>query len=460
MVVSPPTPTPTTPPIHLKHLFERVVCINLDRRRRRWLEFQKRLDDIDWPFVEVRRFSAVDGRRVPAPNWWRAGHGAWGCHQSHVQILQQALQDKVRSLLILEDDACFLEDFLPRLNQFVQQVPHDWDGLMLGGQHLCPAERVNEHVLRVRNGNRTHAHALRGTYINAAYKHLCNYPSHARAPHQHVDHRFGRLHESGRFKIYAPSRWLIGQAEDFSNIRGAQLPARSWAGSIRIRPTQDEHLAPPKQNVPIIAVLGLIRGGSSCTAGVLYHLGVHVGRYIRKGDQHNPSGYFEPRWLSQQLQRMYSDPKLSAWWPRRRRLNILRQWYESQSQLAAEKNAVLGVKHPFLCLAGEDLEEAWGHALKRIAVYRPLEESLGSLKRAGWFRPRRRRELLERLWNEREKYLADHEALRFQYHDLLADPAEQVRRISAYLDLSPTPEQFEAACAFVDPKLQHMRSSS
>ncbi|MBI1389927.1 MAG: hypothetical protein GC154_15915 [bacterium] len=220
----------------VKHFFDHVVCINLDRRGDRWRRFQENVASAGWPFVEIERFSAVDGHKVPSPGWWRAGGGAWGCHQSHVRILQQAIQDGMQSLLILEDDAVLPQRFPEVIEAFLSRVPADWDAIMLGGQHLRPPEIVDEgtpEIVQVRNGNRTHAHALRGNYIKDAYRHLCNYPEHAQRPRFHVDHRLGMLHESGKYKVYAPDPWMIGQANGRSDIAGDECSLRFWSGDPR-----------------------------------------------------------------------------------------------------------------------------------------------------------------------------------------------------------------------------------
>lgn len=212
--------------------FDRIVCINLDRRTDRWQCFQEHLADADWPFGRVERFSAIDGHQVPTPKWWRAGAGAWGCHQSHVAVMQRAIQDGVGSLLILEDDIVLIDGFAERVGAFLSMLPQDWDGLMLGGQHLEPPEIVapkrgdTPGLLRVRNGNRTHAYALRGQYLTAACQHLCEYPDHAKRPRQHVDHRLGMLHRE--FRVYAANPWLIGQSRSMSDIADAACPERFW----------------------------------------------------------------------------------------------------------------------------------------------------------------------------------------------------------------------------------------
>ncbi len=212
--------------------FDRIICINLDRRTDRWQRFQEHLADSDWPLGCVERFSAIDGQRVEPPKWWRIGAGAWGCHQSHVAVMQRAIQDGVGSLLILEDDAFLVQGFAERLSAFLRIVPQDWDGLMLGGQHLEPPEIITPihgmtpGLLRVRNGNRTHAYALRGQYLLAAHQHLCDYADHAKRPRFHVDHRLGMLHK--QFRIYAPEPWLIGQAAGESDVATQQWTQRFW----------------------------------------------------------------------------------------------------------------------------------------------------------------------------------------------------------------------------------------
>ena len=90
--------------------FERVVCVSLARRPDRWEEFSDRVPD-DWPFKKIERYDAVDGQKSPAPTWFRPGNGAWGCYKSHLNILEECLQDDIESCLFIEDDAIFCDGF-------------------------------------------------------------------------------------------------------------------------------------------------------------------------------------------------------------------------------------------------------------------------------------------------------------------------------------------------------------
>ena len=75
----------------------------------------------------------------------------------------------------------------------------------------CPGAHngIVENVYRPFNANRTHAYAVRGTeMLNVLNKHL-----HARDwfEKHHIDHHYGRLHQTGQYGVYVPRRWLVGQ---------------------------------------------------------------------------------------------------------------------------------------------------------------------------------------------------------------------------------------------------------
>ena len=89
--------------------FDRVVVINLARRSERMERFRQNLRD--WPFDPPRRFEAIDGLTSPPPACWDKGPGAWGCLLSHRAVLDAAIADEIKSLLVLEDDAFLAPDF-------------------------------------------------------------------------------------------------------------------------------------------------------------------------------------------------------------------------------------------------------------------------------------------------------------------------------------------------------------
>lgn len=201
--------------------FDRVVLINLDRRPDRLAQFRANFDEHGWCFREPEHFRAIDGNKVPCPFGFEQGGGAWGCMQSHRQILERAIMDDIGILLVLEDDAYMKSDSIPRLLQFLDSVPDDWDQLMLGGQHIGTPTRVKEGVVKCTNCQRTHAYAIRGQFMRDLYSKWCS-PSSV----VHIDWIMGPL-QSLR-NVYAPEPFIFGQEAGQSDISGRANPRKSW----------------------------------------------------------------------------------------------------------------------------------------------------------------------------------------------------------------------------------------
>lgn len=198
----------------VKDFFDRVVVINLDRRRDRWDALQKKFAAINWPFKDPERFSAYDGSKLPVPVGWTSGPGTWGCMLSHREVLSRAIQDGLDNILILEDDIFFADNFEDRAIEFIKAVPPDWHQIMLGGQYFenSKAYDISPLVRKVSLCHRTHAIALRGAFMHYTYSKLC-------ASYGHVDHIMNTFQE--RYNVYTPRHFLIGQDGSASDVSGA-----------------------------------------------------------------------------------------------------------------------------------------------------------------------------------------------------------------------------------------------
>jgi hypothetical protein len=190
-----------------------------------------------------------------------------------------------------------------------------------------------------------------------------------------------------------------------------------------------------------IAVLGLYRSGSSAAAGVLHHLDVEMGAPYW-------SDNYESARLARRLRRWWHEPDLHEDFPPAERVRKLSDWI---SFLEAGGATHVGAKHPLLSLCGDDLVAAWGPAVRFIWTWRPLDESIASMQRKGWFKPHGEK-LQRRLWDYVNRFFAGREHLRVDFSDMLADPAREIRRIVEYVDLPPDDDRFAAALASIRPE--------
>ncbi len=195
---------------HLQETFDRVVFLNLARRRERLARFTQSFGD--WPFKTPVRFEAIDGAQIQIPDYWNKSPGAWGCMLSHRAVLRNAIVDGVSSLFVLEDDACPVPDFAAHAADFLANVPDDWDCLMFGAEHLATPVPVSDGVVRCMGSNRTHAFALRGRIMPTLLEYWHRYKT------DHCDIVLASLMRY--FKVYAPDPFLIGQDAGPSDVTG------------------------------------------------------------------------------------------------------------------------------------------------------------------------------------------------------------------------------------------------
>ena len=472
----------------IKTYFDRCVVVSLKRTPQRLEAFQKRLDACQWPFSEVLVQRAIDGRRCPPPPWWHNGNAAWGAKCSHAQAVEQALNDGVQRLLVLEDDAEFVDGFADKATAFVNALPADWELAYFGGQinHYNlkehPPEKINPHVIRPFSVNRLHAYALTANGLKKVYRHLNRWNwqqgelvtgpkghSHWQGGH-HVDHHLEVLSRNRQIATYAPIEaltedWLVKQSASYSEILGRHLPSRPFnkAGT------------PPL----VIAVLGPYRGGTSAVAGALHHLGILMGHKFLNcndsGKKASPKGCFEAQALFDICLACYPEPKFDAGCAYADRVKLLKRWASGRWG----DGAVIGAKHPKLCLMVPEMMEAWP-GCKFVIVRRDVTKSIDSLRKLGWWQPTIQPDaLINRLIDTRDTalaavdpnylpggsrhsiaYAAPHidmskRIFSIAYDDFIENPSSYLSRVAEFAGIEPTPEHYEKAMAQLDVSLNH-----
>lgn len=215
----------------LKDFFDWVVVLNLKRRPDRLQRFNKAMAEIDWPFKTPEVFEATDGSQSTMPSAFKSGAGAWGCLQSHSRIMRETIRRGFNSVLILEDDVCFVRDFTELVARFLALVPPDWDQLMLGGQHTLkfngPPIEIQHGLLRCRDCERTHCYAVQGRFKQTL---LDRWQGGGKYNGMvHCDWIMGRDPEMQlAHKAYAPKEFVAGQELNHSDIVRTVVPRHFW----------------------------------------------------------------------------------------------------------------------------------------------------------------------------------------------------------------------------------------
>jgi hypothetical protein len=220
----------------------------------------------------------------------------------------------------------------------------------------------------------------------------------------------------------------------------------------------DSSAAPPPprgpfDTRPIVAILGLYRGGTSAVAGILQQLGLEMGRLL-PASKDNPSGFYEDIFLRGRLRQMWDEPTFARWPGSAQRVAALREWrrslvVEQPTMPSAPSAPMVAVKHPLLCLMGSQMIRSWGPATRFISILRPMDDCLASLERVGWWPPGVSQMIQQRLWAARENLLATRPHLSLEYNDLLIDPQTQIARIVQYLSLNVPAPASAAARDFI-----------
>lgn len=398
-------------------MFERAYCVTLARRTDRWQQFQRHWADYpELPFIQ--RFNAIDHLACRPPAWWRSQAGAWGCYRSHLAILERCMTDNVESVLLFEDDAVPLANFKQDLKPFMDEVAEYWGIVYLGGEHLQatthPPVKVSDRVYQAWNINRTHAWAVHRRAMPALYAWLNDF-GHWIHGH-HIDHHMGRLHMSGRIPVHCPARWMVTQDGGRSDIAHRDFEVRDWLNA-------EEYVSLRR---PTVQVIGLHRSGSSCLAGMLQLLGVHMCPPFIEGAEAHNGGSFESARLAHLCEGLMPFPTYPSPAPQ-----LIGPAVLDIINSAPMGHQMYGLKYPHLCAFAKHLP-----ATRVVHIDRPIEDSVNSLIRREPHRdPAQLKALQEYLWDEKLAYLARTEHLRVPYYELLDDPKRWARSLAAYLGL-------------------------
>jgi len=146
----------------LNEYFDKIYCINLDRRKDRWELCEKEFEKHN---LIVERFSAIEGN--PNKIETHLTDGGVGCTLSHLEVIKLSQSLNLKNVLILEDDVEFIDNLNEHFNNYYRQIPINWGLLYLGGNHNgIPLRRITRNISYINNTYTTHAYAANSNIFN------------------------------------------------------------------------------------------------------------------------------------------------------------------------------------------------------------------------------------------------------------------------------------------------------
>lgn len=203
----------------LNEYFDKIYCINLDRRPDRWEECCKIFDKMD---LKVERFSACDGQFIDT-GYGKVYNGELGGTISHSRVIKRIKDEKFDKVLILEDDIEFCENFDDKFKSSVKDLPEDWDLFFFGGNHTGGYNMVTKNIGRVYRTLALHSYAVRGKSISDLYQNMIQFIGHTLSyneqltPSVAADYYMAKTQP--HFNSYSIFPNLTWQRESFSDLQ-------------------------------------------------------------------------------------------------------------------------------------------------------------------------------------------------------------------------------------------------
>jgi hypothetical protein len=109
--------------MNINDLSKNIYVINLKERTDRKLHIENQLNKIDCKNYKL--FEGVDGNSLTNPT--KLKNGMFGLVKTYLNIHEEWSKKDAENILLIEDDCLFLDDFNKKLEEYINNVPSDWD---------------------------------------------------------------------------------------------------------------------------------------------------------------------------------------------------------------------------------------------------------------------------------------------------------------------------------------------
>jgi hypothetical protein len=196
--------------------FENIFCINLDKRRDRWVFFTEEMKKNS--ISNIVRYEGIDGDKIYNPT--NMLNGELGILLTHLSLIKECKKLNYKNVLIFEDDLILNENY-NNFDDYMNQIPDDWDFIYFGGNHVYgkTPEKINNNVLKLNYTVSLHCVAISNKMFDVIINKLSTFE-------KQVDACYADIHNS--VKSYGITPNLALQKEGYSNIQNKTVNYNSF----------------------------------------------------------------------------------------------------------------------------------------------------------------------------------------------------------------------------------------
>ena len=137
----------------------------------------------------------------------------FGLVNTYLKIYDEWIQKDCDDIIIIEDDCLFVENFNEKLEDYIKNVPSDWDMLYFGANHNYhmgkKTIKINEKCIKLNNSYSAHCVLLKKKVFEELIENIKNFS---------IENDVMMSNLQNKYNAYSSSEVLATQIESYSDI--------------------------------------------------------------------------------------------------------------------------------------------------------------------------------------------------------------------------------------------------
>jgi GR25 family glycosyltransferase involved in LPS biosynthesis len=198
----------------LNDLSNNIYVINLEERLDRKEHIIKELNKIKCN--DYTLFNGINGNNINNPTILK--NGMFGLVSTYLKMYDDWKLKKTETIIIIEDDCLFIEDFNSKLDDYIKNIPSNWDMMYFGGNHNkhlgITTQTINEHCLKLSHSYTAHCIILKDYVFEELISEIKNF---------RIENDVALANLQKKYNAYSSTLTMVSQLPSYSNIENKNV---------------------------------------------------------------------------------------------------------------------------------------------------------------------------------------------------------------------------------------------